>query len=420
MACDYDNEFKCGDSLYDLTKKILGRLKQLVGFGPGGGGGGGDVTLTVSDVEIGAVELKDSSTDNRATVRNTDPDPTDYGLVVRNIPSGTQAVSGPFLTDAQLSARLNTLGQKTMALSAPVVIASNQSAFPVTVAGVATQTGLDTISGQIDALTNTVATEAGLSSIFNELDFLTSGLTIDLASRASEATLATMLTLAGFQARINTLGQKTMAASTPVVIASDQGVIPVSQSGTWTVQPGNTPNTVPGLVADDWRRNSPPKRYIISVILTPANATAGTNLMGLRKLNANADVYIIRIKAHVFQAAAGVAATLGWRRATTVAAGTLIAAADVPKMDTAAGNATLEVRTGAVTGTEAAQYIITHPAHTTAVPAAGQGTTFIDEWNANDRAGSIRLTGDEGLILEQVTASDVDNRFYITIEWEEA
>ncbi len=40
-------------------------------------------------------------------------------------------VTGP-LTDTQLSARLNTLGQKTMALSAPVVIASDQAAIPIT------------------------------------------------------------------------------------------------------------------------------------------------------------------------------------------------------------------------------------------------------------------------------------------------
>lgn len=52
---------------------------------------------------------------------------------------------------------------------------------------------------------------------------------------ATEATLATLLTLAGFQARINTLGQKAMAASTPVVIASDQSAVPVS--GTVTANP---------------------------------------------------------------------------------------------------------------------------------------------------------------------------------------
>lgn len=70
-----------------------------------------------------------------------------------------------------------------------------------------------------------------------------------LATRASEATLATMLTLAGFQARINTLGQKAMTASTPVVLASDQSAIPVTQSGTWTVQQGTPPWSVGGNVA---------------------------------------------------------------------------------------------------------------------------------------------------------------------------
>ncbi len=45
-----------------------------------------------------------------------------------------------------------------------------------------------------------------------------------------------------------TLGQTTMASSLPVTIASNQSALPVSQSGTWTVQPGNTANTTPWLV----------------------------------------------------------------------------------------------------------------------------------------------------------------------------
>lgn len=48
---------------------------------------------------------------------------------------------------------------------------------------------------------------------------------------ATEATLATRLADATFTARINTLGQKTMANSTPVVIASDQSTIPVTFGG---------------------------------------------------------------------------------------------------------------------------------------------------------------------------------------------
>ncbi len=39
------------------------------------------------------------------------------------------------------------------------------------------------------------------------------------------------------------LGQKNMAGSLAVTVASDQSAVPASQSGTWTVQPGNTANT---------------------------------------------------------------------------------------------------------------------------------------------------------------------------------
>jgi hypothetical protein len=45
-----------------------------------------------------------------------------------------------------------------------------------------------------------------------------------------------------------TLGAKTSANSFPVVLASDQAALGVSQSGTWTVQPGNTANTTQWLV----------------------------------------------------------------------------------------------------------------------------------------------------------------------------
>lgn len=45
-----------------------------------------------------------------------------------------------------------------------------------------------------------------------------------------------------------TFGQTTMSASLPVTIASNQSAVPASQSGTWTVQPGNTANTTAWLV----------------------------------------------------------------------------------------------------------------------------------------------------------------------------
>lgn len=57
---------------------------------------------------------------------------------------------------------------------------------------------------------------------------------------ATEATLSTRLADATFTARINTLGQKTSANSTPVVIASDQSAIPVTIGSNTTLATVNS------------------------------------------------------------------------------------------------------------------------------------------------------------------------------------
>lgn len=114
-----------------------------------------------------------------------------------------------------------TQGQKAMAASIPVVIASDQSAFPVTPA-------------------------ANSSVNVNQ-----------------------------YGGAATTLGQKAMAASAPVVLASDQASIPTAatQAGTWTVQPGNTANTTPWLATINQGGNS-------------AAVSAANNLAGdLRAVN---------------------------------------------------------------------------------------------------------------------------------------
>jgi hypothetical protein len=71
---------------------------------------------------------------------------------------------------------------------------------------------------------------------------------------ATEATLLTRLSKADFEARINTLGQKTMNESTPVTLAIDQSSIPVtlpagvSLTPSLVLVPANTAltNTVAG------------------------------------------------------------------------------------------------------------------------------------------------------------------------------
>jgi hypothetical protein len=70
-----------------------------------------------------------------------------------------------------------------------------------------------------------------------------------------------------------TVGQKAMAASVPVALASDQSAIPVSQSGIWTVQQGTPPWAVKGTDAD----GAPPTQNPVLVA-----GQDGTNVQTLK------------------------------------------------------------------------------------------------------------------------------------------
>lgn len=198
--------------------------------------------------------------------------------------SGTISLPSGAATETTLSAinaKLGTLGQKTMANSAPVVIASDQSAIPVSQSGT---WNINNISGTISLPTG-AATEATLSALNVKFanDYGASAGAIRVAAQIGNTTgaasfgagttgaqtlrvvlptdqtsipaaqsgtwnitnitgtvslptgAATEATLSALSAKFNSLGQKTMANSAPVVIASDQSAIPVSQSGTWNI-----------------------------------------------------------------------------------------------------------------------------------------------------------------------------------------
>lgn len=99
--------------------------------------------------------------------------------------------------------------------------------------GAATEATLLSIDSALDVALSTraseatlltLATEATLASVLGQLD-------VALSTRASEATLltlATEATLSSLDGKFSSLGQKLMAASTPVVIASDQSALPIS------------------------------------------------------------------------------------------------------------------------------------------------------------------------------------------------
>jgi len=97
---------------------------------------------------------------------------------------------------------------------------------------VATETTAVAISGKLPATlgqkTKAAALGVTLASDEDALAVAQSGAWTVTADAGSNLNTSALLTTAAFQARINTLGQKAMAAATPVVIASDQSAVPVS------------------------------------------------------------------------------------------------------------------------------------------------------------------------------------------------
>lgn len=91
MASDPANDFRNGDLDQSLLRKILNRMLAVMDSIQ-------TVTPTVviepGNVEIGSVVIKDGVNAVFSTVLASPPSGTEPALVVRNIPSGTQVVSG--------------------------------------------------------------------------------------------------------------------------------------------------------------------------------------------------------------------------------------------------------------------------------------------------------------------------------------
>jgi len=175
------------------------------------------------------------------------------------LPTGaaTESTLATRLSEAGFQARINTLGQKTMANSTPVVISSDQSSLPVTAsslplpsgaASAANQTTIGAQTTKINDGTNTAAVTAA-----NALKVDGSAVTQPVSGTVAVSNLSTLSTLAEQQtqttalstanaslASIDTktpsLGQAIANTSVPVVLASDQSAVPVSFSVASTLQ----------------------------------------------------------------------------------------------------------------------------------------------------------------------------------------
>lgn len=204
----------------------------------------GDVTVN-NGSGVGAVNVQDGG--NSITVDGT--------VSVDNFPA-SQAVTGP-LTDAELRATpvpisgtvtatptgtqdVNVVGTITLPISAASLPLPTNAAqetggnlASLNAKDFATQTTLAAIKAKtdnLDVLLSTRTKPADTQLVDGSATTQPiSAVSLPLPTGAStEATLSTRLADATFTGRINTFGQKAMAASTPVVIASDQTTIPIS------------------------------------------------------------------------------------------------------------------------------------------------------------------------------------------------
>lgn len=165
-----------------------------------------------------------------------------------SLPTGAATSANQTTANSSLSSidgKLGTLGQKAMTGSAPVVIASDQSAIPISGTVTANNASVSTTGSSVPAS----ATYAGFLGSTGNLtagkltaaqNLLVDGSTVTQPISAASLPLPSGAATSALQTTISgqlpaTLGQKAMAASLAVTLASDQSALPVSQSGTWNI-----------------------------------------------------------------------------------------------------------------------------------------------------------------------------------------
>lgn len=190
-----------------------------------------ELTVAGTIVERERVVIADDSDPAALTkVQTTPVAGTEYGLVTRNIPGGTQPVSGP-ATDAQLratplpvSGNVGVTG--SVAVTGPLTDAQlRANPVPISAASLPLPAGSSTEATLLLIKAKTDNLDVALSTRTKPADTQP----ISAASLPLPAGAATEATLLAESAKLPaTLGQKAMAASLAVVVASDQSAVPVS------------------------------------------------------------------------------------------------------------------------------------------------------------------------------------------------
>lgn len=172
---------------------------------------------------------------------NTTLNATSGGDTIRDIDrSGVKTQVVQMDVGGASAESLLVLGQGAMAASLPVVLASNQTSIPVTLTST-TLTGTSAVSGTVTANagtnlnTSALALDATITGGTQQTK-ITDGTNVATVKAASTAAVATDKAVVVAISPNNTV---------PVSLTSTTitGAVAATQSGTWTIQPGNTANT---------------------------------------------------------------------------------------------------------------------------------------------------------------------------------
>lgn len=236
----------------------------------GGAAGLGDASAANQTTQIARADTANTSlasilTELQLKADLTETQPVSAASLPLPTGAATEASLLLALTTANFQARINTFGQKTMAASTPVVLASDQASIPV-VASAGTNLNTSALNLEatqllIKAKTDNIPAQgqalagASLPVVLPAAQITTLTPPAAIAGFALETSqLLGNASVSSLDGKTPTVGQKTMAASRPVVIASDQGAIPITgsisaNSSADVLLPDGTPPYVAGDLA---------------------------------------------------------------------------------------------------------------------------------------------------------------------------
>jgi hypothetical protein len=195
---------------------------------------------------------------------------------------------------SSIDTKTPALGQTTMANSQPVVIASNQSAVPVS--GPLTDTQLRAIAVPVSDGGGSLTVDGPLTDAqLRAAAVPVSAASLPLPTGAATSALQTTgnTSVGNIDTKTPALGQATMAASTPVVIANNQSAVPVSGPLTDTqlratavpISDGGSSVTVDGPLTDTQLRATAVPVSASALPLPTGAATSALQTIGNSSLS---------------------------------------------------------------------------------------------------------------------------------------